>query len=197
MEGNPAEFEAIGSRLGFQVVEDNGAVLKLVWQGTRFPAFLCVGIAVALLFISVPIVEAIRVRGFTGPASSLWYFPVMNLILFVISIYLVLMKRTIVFDDEKQRVTLTKKGLFRSVRFTAGYSEIELIRIGVDQVYSGFAVAGSSAAQTFPVPSVRLQLSGGETVLLDRAGLRRLKPLAERLCQRLRKPCEIEAALQA
>jgi hypothetical protein len=196
MEGNPAEFEAIGSRLGFQIVEENGRILKLVWQGARFPAFLCVGIALALMFISVPIVEAIRLRGFTGPASSLWYFPVMNCILFGISLYLLFMKRTIVFDNEKQQITLTKRGLFRSVRFTVGYCEIEVIRVGIDQVYSGFAVAGSSAAQSFPVPSVRLRLSGGGTVLVDRAGVRRLKPLAERLCQRLCKPCEVEPALQ-
>jgi hypothetical protein len=118
MEGNPAEFEAIGSRLGFHVVDDNGRVLKLVWKGARFPAYLCVGIAVALLFISVPIVEAIRLRGFTGPASSLWYFPVMNLILFGISLYLVLMKRTIVCNDAMQQITLTKRGLFRKVTMT-------------------------------------------------------------------------------
>jgi hypothetical protein len=196
VRGNPAEFEAIGSRLGFQIVEDNGPVLKLLWQGARFPAFLCVGIAVALTFISVPIIEAIRLRGFTGPASSLWYFPVMNLILFGISLYLLFMKRTIVFDDEKQQINLTKKGLFREVRFTIGYSEIEVIRVGIDQVYSGFGVAGSSAAQSFPVPSIRLRLTGGDTVLVDRAGARRLKTLAERLCQRLGKPCVGDGALQ-
>jgi hypothetical protein len=196
MEGNPAEFEAIGSRLGFHVVEDTGRVIKLVWKGARFPAYLCVGIAVALLFISVPIVEAIHVRGFTGPASSLWYFPIMNLILFGISLYLVLMRRTIVCNEAKQQITLTKKGLFRKVRLTLDYSEIEVIRVGIDQVYSGFAVAGSSAAQSFPVPSIRLRLLGGDTVLVDRAGVRRLKPLAELLGQRLGKPSEVEPALR-
>lgn len=197
MEGNPADFEAIGSRLGFQIVEDSEQVLKLVWRGARFPAFLCLGIALALLFISVPIGEAIRVRGFDGPAGFLWYFPVMNLILFGISLYLISMKRTIRFDNRTQRVTLVKSSLFRKLQFGSGYSEVEFVQVGIDQVYSGFAVAGSSAAQSFPVPSLRLHLLSGDTVLLDRASIRRLKPLAERLSQKLGKPCQIDPSFPA
>src|ERR1043166_6623922 len=88
MQGQPSDFEAIGSRLGFRAVADDAAKLLLVWQGARFPAFLCLGIALGLGFVSVPIVEALRQRGFAGPAASLWYFPVMNLVLLGIAAFL-------------------------------------------------------------------------------------------------------------
>src|SRR5215475_5745310 len=100
MIGNPAQFEAIGNRLGFRVVEETPDKLRLVWQGARFPAFLCLGIALLLLFVSVPIVQALRLRGFTGPAGALWYFPVMNFILFSIAIFLVTQRRVIEIDSQ-------------------------------------------------------------------------------------------------
>src|SRR5215831_6439396 len=106
MQGNPAEFEALGNRLGFRIIEETSEKLRLVWQGARFPAFLCLGIAVALLFISVPIVQAIRFRGLVGPAGSMWYFPLMNLILFGIAVYLLSQKRTIVIDASLKNMTL-------------------------------------------------------------------------------------------
>ena len=80
MEGNPVEFEALGNRLGFIIAKEEEQRLELTWRGPRFPAYLCLGIALLLLCVSLPIVEAIRLRGFIGPAASLWYFPVMNLI---------------------------------------------------------------------------------------------------------------------
>jgi hypothetical protein len=54
MIGDPAEFEAIGNRLGFHIVEDTPEKIVLRWQGARFPAFLCLGIALLLLFVSIP-----------------------------------------------------------------------------------------------------------------------------------------------
>lgn len=69
------------------------------------------------------------------------------------------------------------------------------MRLGADQVYSGFAVAGSSAAQSYPVPSLRLVLKTGETVLLDRGGVRRLENLGKRLSHHLGKPLQTEEAL--
>ncbi len=62
----------------------------------------------------------------------------------------------------------------------------------MDLVYSGFALAGSSAAETYSVPSLRLVLKGGETVLLDRGGRKRLQSLAERLSGLLNKPLRKE-----
>ena len=100
MEGNPAQFEAIGNRLGFRVAEESDRELCLVWQGPRFPAFLCLGIALLLLSVSLPILYAIYLNGFVGAAGSLWYFPLMNLILFGISFYLLSQKRTIIIDNQ-------------------------------------------------------------------------------------------------
>src|SRR4029077_15993286 len=120
------------------------------------PAFLCLGIAFVLLFISIPIVQAIRLRGFAGPAGSLWYFPLMNLILFGISVYLLSQKRTIVIDASLEKVTLAPRSLYRTALLIMSYGEIGQLKLGVDQVYNGFAIAGSSAAQSFPVPALRL-----------------------------------------
>src|SRR5215467_12292272 len=145
MQGNPVEFEALGNRLGFRIVEETPEKLRLIWQGARFPAFLCLGIALALLFISVPIVYAIRFRGLAGPAGSLWYFPLMNLILFGISVYLLSQKRTIVIDTSLEKVTLARRSLHRTAMLIMSYAEIGQLKLGVDQVYNGFAVAGSSA----------------------------------------------------
>jgi hypothetical protein len=195
MEGDPAQFEAIGNRLGFRIVEENSEKLRLVWKGPRFPAFLCLGIAIALLIVSLPILEAIRLRGFAGPAGALWYFPAMNLILFAIAIYLVSQKRSIVIDKERRQIVLTRRSLYRSVKFSAHYSEIAKLRLGIDQVYSGFAVAGSSAAESFPIPALRLVLMEGPSVLLDRGSSRKLKDLGHRIALRLMQPLEVDSEL--
>jgi hypothetical protein len=195
MLGNPTQFEAIGSRLGFRLEKESQETLVLVWQGARFPAFLCLGISVALLFLSLPITEAIRQRGFEGPAASLWYFPPMNLILLGISLYLLSLKRTILFDHKHRQIVLRRRSIFRNIKLCVDYDEISGLRLGIDQVYSGFAVAGSSAAERYPVPSVRLVLKDGETVLLDRGGMRRLESLGKRLSSVLGKPLQTEEKL--
>ena len=192
MEGNPVEFEALGNRLGFRIVEETPEKLRLVWQGARFPAFLCLGIAFALLFISIPIVQAIRLRGFVGPAGSLWYFPLMNLILFGISVYLLSQKRTIVIDASLEKVTLARRSLYRTALLIMSYGEIGQLKLGVDQVYNGFAIAGSSAAQSFPVPALRLCVANGESVLLDRGSFRKLEAMGKQIGERIKKPLEVE-----
>ena len=192
MEGNPSEFEAIGSRLGFHVIEASQERVRLAWHGARFPALLCMGIALALLFISVPIVEAIRMRGFEGPAASLWYFPLMNLVLLGISFYLLSLKRTIVVDAKEKTILLSKRTLLRRLRLRLNWDEVAALRLGVDQVYSGFAIAGSSAAETYPVPSLRLVLDNGDNVLLDRGGKKRLEEAARKLSALIGKPIKIE-----
>jgi hypothetical protein len=197
MIGNPAQFEAIGNRLGFRAVEQTPRRILLRWQGARFPAFLCLGIALLLLFVSVPILEALRVRGFVGPAGSLWYFPVMNLILFGIAFFLITQRRTIEIDSDARRLTLRRQSLYRTVVLAAGYDEIAEILLGVDQVYSGFAIGGSTAAESFPVPALRIRLVSGENVLLDRGSLRRLAETGKLLSERIVKPLEIEPQLRA
>lgn len=190
MEGHPSDFEAIGSRLGLRVAREDQACIVLVWQGARFPAFLCLGIALVLAFVSLPIVEALRQRGFVGPAASLWYFPLMNLVLFGIAAFLLSMKRTIAIEKSLRRVTLKRRSLFRVVDLPITFDAIVSLRLAADQVYSGFALAGSSAAETYPVPSLRIVLDNGETVLLDRGGAKRLAALAERLSDWIGKPLE-------
>jgi len=194
MEGNPADFEAIGNRIGFRIVEDSSARLRLLWQGPRFPAFLCLGIALLLLSVSVPIAQAIYLNGFASRAASLWYFPLMNLVLIGIAIYLLAQQRRIVIDNAARSVTLTRRNFYKAISLTLTYGDIENVRLGMDQVYSGFAVAGSSAAQSFPVPSLRLYLKGGASVLLDRGGARRLKALGEKIAPRLGLSLENDAA---
>jgi len=196
MEGNPTQFEAIGNRLGFRILEETDKKLSLVWQGPRFPAFLCLGIALLLLSVSLPILYAIYLNGFVGAAGSLWYFPLMNLILFGISFYLLSQKRTIIIDNSAQQITFKKRSLYQTTLLSLAYLEIKRLKLGVDQVYSGFAVAGSSSAQTFPVPSLRLFAQGGESILLDRGSWRRLEELGRRVSSRLNKPLEIDPVLR-
>jgi hypothetical protein len=195
MDGEPAQFEAIGSRLGFRIVEETSEKLRLIWRGPRFPAVLCLGIAIALLLVSVPILQAIRLRGFSGPAGALWYFPVMNLILFAISVYLVSQKRTIVIDSTRQQIVSSRRSFYRTTTLSVRYSEIEKLTLGIDHVYSGFAVAGSSAAESFPVPALRLILTGGQSLLLDRGSLRKLQDIGDRIALRLMQPLEIDPEL--
>jgi hypothetical protein len=197
MIGDPAQFEAIGNRLGFRAMEETPRKLLLRWQGARFPAFLCLGIALLLLFVSVPIVEALRLRGFVGPAGSLWYFPVMNLILFGISVFLITQRRTIEVDSETRRMTLRRQSLYRTISFATTYEEIVKVTLGVDQVYSGFAIGGSTAAQSFPIPALRLILKSGDNVLLDRGSFRKLADLGKLVAERVTKPLEIDPELQA
>ena len=196
MEGNPAEFEAIGNRLGFRIVEDSADRLFLVWHGPRFPAFLCMGIALLLLFISIPIAQAIYLNGFSSRVASLWYFPLMNFVLIGIGIYLLMQNRGIVVDSATRRVILRKRNFHKTAALILAYGDIEGVMLRSDQVYSGFAVAGSSATQSFPVPSLRLSLPGGASVLLDRGSARRLKELGEKIASRLTKILEIEAGLR-
>lgn len=194
MEGNPAEFEAIGNRLGFRVVEETSEHLRLSWRGPRFPAFLCMGIALLLLLVSIPIAQAIYLNGFASRAASLWYFPVMNLILIGIGVYLLTQSRAIVIDGAARTVIIGKRNFHKTASLKLPYEDIERIRLGSDRVYSGFAVAGSSAAQSFPVPSLRLYLKNGASVLVDRGGHRRLKELGDKIAGRLGKKLEIETA---
>jgi hypothetical protein len=72
---------------------------------------------------------------------------------------------------------------------------VKQLNLGVDQVYNGFAVAGSSAAEQFPVPSLRLFLVSGDSVLLDRGSRRRLKGLGMQIAERLERPLEIDTQL--
>jgi hypothetical protein len=185
----------MGSRLGFRIEIEGEESLVLVWQGARFPALLCLSIAAALLFLSVPIVEAIRQRGFESRAASLWYFPPMNLILLGISLYLLSLKRTVLFDHKHLQIVFHKRSIFRNTKLCVDYNEVAGLKLGIDQVYSGFAVAGSSAAERYPVPSLRLMIKDGETVLLDRGGMRRLESLGKRLSSVLEKPLQTEEKL--
>ena len=194
MIGDPAQFETIGNRLGFEIVENTREKLRLVWHGARFPAFLCLGIAVLLLFVSVPIIEALRLRGFAGPAGALWYFPLMNFILFAIALFLVTQRRVIELDSRARQVTLRRHSLYRSIVLSASYDEIDKFKLGFDQVYSGFALGGSTAAQKFSVPALRMVLRDGAAVLLDRGSVRKLRELGKLASELLSRPLEIELA---
>ena len=196
MIGDPAQFEAIGNRLGFRVVEQSPRMLRLRWQGARFPAFLCLGIALLLLFVSVPIVQALQLRGFAGPAASLWYFPLMNLILFGIAIFLITQRRVIEVDGAARQITLYRRSFYRTITLRASYDEISDVRIVRDQVYSGFALGGSTAAEKFPIPALRMVLKTQDAVLLDRGSFRRLAEIGKLIGERINKPLEIDTEIQ-
>jgi hypothetical protein len=194
MRGQPSHFESFVTHLGFQTHEEREDRLSLVWQGTRFPGYLCLGVSLALLFLSVPVMEAIRIRGLDGTAASLWYFPVMNLILFCVAVFLFSLKRLIIIDQRSQQVYFFKRSLLRRRDLEVDFSEIVTLRLGTDMVYSGPALAGSTTGQSFfPGSALRLVLTSGETVLMDRGNKRRIEDLAGRLSRFLGKPITSES----
>lgn len=193
MEGDVHHFESIGNRLGFRIAHRGTERLDWVWRGACFPGFLCLGISLALLFLTLPIIWAIRLHGLSSRVGDLWYFPVMNLILIGVATFLLSLKRTVVLDRASGKVIFTKRTLFGGRGLAVDFAEIVSVRLGVDQVYSGFAVAGSTAGvKSFPAASLRLVLASGETVLVDRGGRKRLGEMAERMSIFLGKPVTVE-----
>jgi hypothetical protein len=114
----------------------------------------------------------------------------------VISLYLVSQKRTIRIEGSTGRVTLHRHSLFRYRALSLDYSAIRSVRLAQDRVYSGFAVAGSSAAESFPVPSLRLITMTGESILLDRGNRKKLSELGKRIADRIAKPLEVDPGLE-
>ena len=189
MEGDPRHFESFISRLGFQIHQDEAHGVHLVWRGALYPGFLCLGLSLALLFLSLPVFRAILIKGMGSTAMSLWYFPAMNLILFCVAIFLLSLKRTTVIDQRSKRVLLSKRSIFRRSGLAVDFDEIAAVRVGTDMVYSGPAVAGSTMGQNrFPTASLRLALNGGGTVLLDRGSKQTIHDLAHRINRLLDKP---------
>jgi hypothetical protein len=119
----------------------------------------------------------------------------MNLILLGISLFLLSLRRTILFDHTEQQVVLHRRSIFHGTRLRVDYDEAQGLRLGIDEVYSGFAMVGSSGALRYPVPSLRLVLKNGETVLLDRGGTKRLEALGKRLSEYMGKPLDTAEAL--
>ena len=169
MEGDPRHFESFISHLGFQIHQEDSYGVCMVWRGTRYPGFLCLGLSLALM--------------------SLWYIPAMNLILFCVALFLLSLNRTTVIDQRSKRVLLSKRSILKRRSLAVPFGEIAALRVGTDMVYSGFAVAGSTMGQSrFPTASLRLTLKGGETVLLDRGSKQKIHDLALRINRFLDKP---------
>ena len=191
MTGDPRHFESIGNRLGFRAIPSGDDEIHLVWRGGRFPALLCLGIGCFLLLLSVPVFLAILAQGLDSAVGNLWYFPAMNVVLFGVVLFLLTLKRTIRIDRRAGRVQLSRTSLFMRRRLTLEFDEVRAVSVADDEVYSGFAVAGSTAGQkSFPARSLRLRLAGSQSVLLDRGGGRRLDELAERIGRFMDKPVE-------
>jgi len=189
MEGDPRHFESFISRLGFQIHREDSHGVSMVWRGTRYPGLLCLGLSLALLFLSVPVLQAILMQGMDSTAMSLWYFPAMNLILFCVALFLLSLNRTTVIDQRSKRVLLSKRSVLKRRDLAVPFDEIAALRVGTDMVYSGPAVAGSTMGQSrFPTASLRLALKGGETVLLDRGSEQRVHDLALRINRFIDKP---------
>ena len=121
----------------------------------------------------------------------------MNLVLFGIAIFLVTQRRVIEIDSRARQITLLRRSFYRTTKLRATQEEISKIKLGIDHVYSGFAVGGSTAAEKFPIPALRIVLINEESVLLDRGSLRKLAELGKLVSERMAKPFEIDPQLQA
>lgn len=193
MVGDPRQFESIGSRLGFSTRVANNEEIHLVWHGGRFPAFLCLGVAAFLLVLSIPVYQAIQIHGLNSAVGSLWYFPVMNVVLLGVAGFLLSLKRVIVVERATGKISLTKRNLWSRCKLVVDFAEVEAIRLANDQVYSGFAVAGSTAGEkSFPALSLRLMLPDSQSVLLERGAGHRIRDLATLLGEFIGKPVRDE-----
>ncbi len=191
MIGDPRHFESIGNRLGFRPVPSGDDEIRLVWRGGRFPALLCLGVACFLLLLSVPVALAIHAQGFNSAVGNLWYFPAMNVVLFAVVVFLLTLKRAIRIDRCAGKIFLSRSSLLMRHRLILEFDDIQAVSLDDDDVYSGFAVAGSTAGQkSFPAPSLRLRLSGSQSVLLDRGSGKHLEKLADRIGCFMNKPVE-------
>ena len=141
--------------------------------------------------LSAPVFQAIRAQGLHSPVGNLWYFPAMNAVLFGVALFLFTLKRAIRIDRRSGKVHMTRASLLGRRRLTLDFHEVRGLRLADDQVYSGYAVAGSTAGRkSFPARSLRLLLSDSRSVLLDRGGGKRLEDLAQRIGRFMDKPVE-------
>jgi hypothetical protein len=151
--------------------------------------------AVLLLGVSIPIGQALLLRGFVGPAGSLWYFPLMNLILFGISVFLISQRRSIEICAQSRALTLRRQSLYRSIILKVNFNEISKVTLSNDQINGGFAVGGSTAAQTFAVPALRLVVSNGANVLLDRGSFKKLAEIGNLVSERMATLLEVDTQM--
>jgi hypothetical protein len=118
-------------------------------------------------------------------------------------LYLIMLSGIFYFKEDQgeiaekiQRTVDANQNIFISINdalfITQDYDEIEKLKLGFDQVYSGFALGGSTAAQKFSVPALRLVLRDGAAVLLDRGSARKLKELGKLASGLLSRPLEVE-----
>jgi len=117
----------------------------------------------------------------------------MNGVLLGVVAFLLSLKRTILVDRTAGKIWLTKRNLWSRRQLIVDFDEVEAIRLGNDQVYSGFAVAGSTAgAKSFPALSLRLILPDSQSVLVERGAGRTTRELATRLGEFMEKPVRNE-----
>jgi hypothetical protein len=119
----------------------------------------------------------------------------MNLVLFGIAIFLITQRRTIVVDSSAKSFELCRQSLYRKTRLFASFDEIGNITLSIDQVFSGFAIGGSTSAESFPVPALRIHFTGVEAALLDRGSVRRLEDAGKKIAARIGKPLKIAPEL--
>jgi hypothetical protein len=166
LKGDPARFEWRGSRIGHRVEEKDGGIV-LTWKCPLFPSLLCLGIALLLLFPSFFVVKGIWLRA-SGPAASLWYFPAMNLVLLGIGIYLLSLRRQVVFKRMEKGIRFTRLSLFDTEILLMGFHEVARAEVATDLVRIGFMLIGGGDKEGYPIPALRLVLRGGHTVLVER-----------------------------
>jgi hypothetical protein len=177
LHGDPGRFEWTGSKIGYRLQEKTGEII-LHWKCPLFPPLLCLGIALFLLAPSFFILQAIWMD-IQGPARSLWYFPVMNLILLGIGVYLLSLRRQVVFDSNARSVRFTKLSLAGVERLEVGFEDIVQARIAPDRVKIGYIVAAEK--EGYPIPALRLVLGSDHTVLVERGRKTRLIDIGRKI----------------
>ena len=112
---------------------------------------------------------------------SLWYFPMMNLVLLGIGIYLLSLRRQIVFEKNTKLIMFEKIDLFRRPTLRLRFDEVKRAEVALDLVQVGFTLMGKTDNEGYPIPAIRLVLHSGKTLLVERGKKNRVVELGEKI----------------
>jgi hypothetical protein len=111
----------------------------------------------------------------------------MNAILLFLGLYLLSLRRRILFDAKQKVVTFKKRSLLGSLSFRVPFDEVAQVCVSPDIVHLAVGVVGGKDAG-YPVPALRLALQGGGTVLVERGKRHLVEELGRKISRALDSP---------
>ena len=146
--------------------------IRLLWRGPRFPAFLCLGIALLLLLISVPIVRSHSHSWFRWPGGIALVFSADESDSVRHCVFLLTQRRTIEIDPGAGRLSLRRQKPLSVCRLYGDGQRDPLESPSVSIASTAVSRwVGRPPRSAFQLPALRLELSSGETCFSIAAAL--------------------------